>query len=263
MSAGDKLAAYAAGVGELDAGSLVAGLYLVGSHALGDVRPNSDMDFLGVLGRSPEPDELAALRALHERLRETWPAPHLDGTYVRAGDLCRPADSATPVLRYLLGEEVEAAGSGVTPVEWLTLRTRGVRLIGAPIAELDVAVDDEAVRAYCRRNLAEYPWPQTERLAELAGEASLVTWVADRVEWIALGVPRLLATIETGQVLSKTEAGRYALDRFPEWRAVLEASLKQRLDPRPERIPVLAGMAPDVVAFGRRCIESPSATLAG
>ena len=75
------------------------------------------------------------------------------------------------------------------------------------------------------------------------------------MEWIALGVPRLLATIETGEVLSKTEAGRYASERFPKWRAVLEASLQQRHEPRPERIPVLAGMAPDVVSFGRRCIQ--------
>ncbi len=112
MSADEKLAAYVAGLRELDAGSLVTGLYLVGSHALGDVRPTSDIDFLGVLRRSPDPDELAAVRGLHGRLRESWPAPHLDGAYVHAEDLQRPAEEASPVLRYLLGEPVEPSDGG-------------------------------------------------------------------------------------------------------------------------------------------------------
>ncbi len=75
------------------------------------------------------------------------------------------------------------------------------------------------------------------------------------MEWIALGVPRLVATIETGEVLSKTGAGRYALERFFQWRTVLDASLQQRHDPRPERVSVLAGMASDTVSLGRRWIE--------
>jgi len=82
-----------------------------------------------------------------------------------------------------------------------------------------------------------------------------VGWVANRVEEIALGVPRLLVSLATGDVLSKTEAGRYALERFPESSGVLEASLEQRREPRAEHVPVLAGMAPEVVAFGRRGIE--------
>lgn len=123
------------------------GLYLVGSHALGDVRPGSDIDFVGVLHRPPV------------------------------------------------------------------------------------------------------------RVAELAGVPDLMPWIADRVAWISLGIPRLLASIEAGDVLSKTEAGQVALARFPEWRPVLEASLAQHHEPRDERLPVLAAMAPDAVAFGRRCIE--------
>ncbi len=73
MSAADKIASYVAGVGEVGGGSLLRGLYLVGSYALGDVRPNSDIDFSAVLARWPEPDELAALTGLHGRLRESWP----------------------------------------------------------------------------------------------------------------------------------------------------------------------------------------------
>ena len=39
----EKLAAFVAAFVELEVSSLLAGLYLVGSHALGDVRPNSNV----------------------------------------------------------------------------------------------------------------------------------------------------------------------------------------------------------------------------
>ena len=255
MSADEKLAAFVAGMSKRDGSALVAGLYLVGSHALADVRPDSDVDFLGVLHRLPEGAELSTLAALHDRLQASWPAPHLDGHYVLATDLRRPPGDVEPVLRYLLGERVESAPGAVTPVEWLTLKWRGVALMGVPADNLHVNADVEALRSYCRRNLVEYWRPQIERLAELAEVDELVAWVGRQVSWIALGVPRLLASIETGEVLSKTEAGRYALAQFPEWRSVLEASLEQRRAPRPEQIPVLAAMAPQVVAFGRRCLK--------
>ena len=57
------------------------------------------------------------------------------------------------------------------------------------------------------------------------------------MSWISLGVPRLLVSTATGEVLSRTEAGRYALERFPEWWGVLEANLersggRRRAEPR-------------------------------
>lgn len=97
--------------------------------------------------------------------------------------------------------------------------------------------------------------PQVERLAELAAVDSLVAWVANRVMEIALGVPRLLVSIAAGEVVSKTEAGLYAREQFPEWAGVLDASVVQRADPRADRVPALAAKAPEVVTFGRRCIE--------
>ena len=255
MDADEKLAGFVTGLTGLDENSLLIGMYLVGSYALDDVRPESDIDFLGVLRRPPDEGELSALVALHGELDESWPVPFLDGHYVLAADLRLPADDAVPALRYLRGERIEPAAGALTPVEWVTLKSRGVRLTGAPVEQLDINVDGDALCTYCRRNLAHYWRPQVERLAELAAVESLVEWVANQVSWIALGVPRLLASIATGEVLSKTGAGRYALERFPEWHDVLEASLEQRRDPRPERIPALAALALDVVAFGRHCIE--------
>lgn len=97
--------------------------------------------------------------------------------------------------------------------------------------------------------------PHVERLGELASVAQFRDWIAERVMETALGIPRLLVSIETGTVVSKTAAGRVALARFPRYGRLLEASLRQRHDPRSELVPLLAAQAPDVVEFGRQCIE--------
>lgn len=151
----EKLAAFVATLCELKSGSLVAGLYLVGSHALNDVRPGSDIDFLAVLGRPPDGDDLSALAEVYQRVGAAWSAPHLDGNYVLVSDLARPAGDAVPALRYLLGERVEPAAGALTPVEWLTLKTRGLRLIGPSADQFDINADAAALRIYCRRNLVE------------------------------------------------------------------------------------------------------------
>ena len=86
VRADEKGAAFVAGLRGLDAGSPVAGLYLVGSHASGDVRPESDIEFLDVLRRPPQDHELSALAGLHERLGESWPTrwPCMEGPFVPA-----------------------------------------------------------------------------------------------------------------------------------------------------------------------------------
>jgi predicted nucleotidyltransferase len=95
----EKLAAFVTAFAELEVSSLLAGLYLVGSHALGDVRPNSDIDFVAVLYRSPQGHGLSTLAAVHDRLRAACPDPPLDGDYVSVADLLRPAEDVVPAGR--------------------------------------------------------------------------------------------------------------------------------------------------------------------
>lgn len=271
MSAELKIGAFVDGLRAVDADSLVTGLYLIGSHALGDVHPHSDIDFMGVLRRPPSESELRAIVALHDDLRSSWPLPYLDGCYVLERDLQRASDSVEPILMFLLGDRLDDVASHVlTPDEWITLKTDGVCLFGLPIEQLEVRADVRELRAYCERNLVDYWLGRVDELVKvssriedvLASEAARA-WVAERVEWLTLGVPRLLASIETGRVMSKTAAGEYAVERFPEARDVLDASLEYRRDPRPELIAGLIDLVPAAIAFGRECIEAGLAMRGG
>src|SRR6185295_2617768 len=84
---------------ELDAHApgLVAGFYLVGSRALGDVVARSDADFVAVVARAPTPGDLAALRGAHRRHRR------VDGVYVRPDQLAGAPSLVGPVPHALGG----------------------------------------------------------------------------------------------------------------------------------------------------------------
>ena len=56
--------------------------------------------------------------------------------------------------------------------------------------------------------------------------------------WGVLGVTRIARTVATGDIVSKTEAGRWALETYPlEWRSVIADALLAR-DCGLERMPL-------------------------
>jgi hypothetical protein len=46
--------------------------------------------------------------------------------------------------------------------------------------------------------------------------------------WITLGPPRLVATIEQGRILSKTQAGEFAAKKWPEYAELIGRVLTSR-----------------------------------
>ncbi len=58
----------------------------------------------------------------------------------------------------------------------------------------------------------------------------------DFIEWGVLGVTRLQYTIATGEITSKTGAGAYALEAFPErWHKVVHEAVDIRANPERTR----------------------------
>ena len=64
-------------------------------------------------------------------------------------------------------------------------------------------------------------------------EADETTLTADGavLEWVALGVARMLYTWETGDVVSKSAAGAWAVGRAPDFADMLLAAVDLRAEP--------------------------------
>jgi Domain of unknown function (DUF4111)/Nucleotidyltransferase domain len=209
--------------------SRVSGLYLVGSLALDDYRPGqSDIDFVTVTDRAFTPSELTQLGQIHRELRRTRKSPALDGIYVTWSELqAEPRGLAAPYC--LDGRFFPSGGFAANPVTWSTVLRHPVPVRGP--ANPDVWHDDEALRQWCRENLQSY-WANWVYEARHRFVRRLYSCLHQAVVWGVLGVTRLHATIKTGEIVSKTAAGTYALEAFPaRWSPIIEEALGGRLGP--------------------------------
>jgi hypothetical protein len=206
----------------------ITGLYLSGSLALDDYQAGrSDIDFVAVGDAPLQCSELATLRRIHGELRRKVRGPQLDGVYLTWSAL-----AAAPVglsVPYCLRDRFEAKGDfAVNPVTWCTLHRHALALRGP--ARPIVYHDDQMLREWCRERLRSY-WGFWVRSAKGYGVHRLYSLTHELVVWAVLGVARAHATIRTGEMISKTAAGAYALEVFPaHWAAIVRDALAGRED---------------------------------
>ena len=119
---------------------VIEGLYLVGSVALGDWTPRSDIDVVAVVADPSDPDLFDDLAAANALVRERVSIA-VDGPYVAWGDLVVPP-MAVQRPWVLDGEyHVDGESFEINPVTWYTLATRGITLRGERPDRIGVHVD--------------------------------------------------------------------------------------------------------------------------
>lgn len=205
---------------------LVTGLYLRGGTGFGEWVPGqSDVDFVATLAHRPDDAEVDALRSAHERVAQAHPDVAFDGPHVLVSDLA--ADPARcPEVPTVLGRYFEPEGVvHDAVVAWHELAWHGVHVAGPPIADLHVWTSASALRAFTRRNLDTYWRGNAEALtampSEGAGEQACC--------WCVLGVTRLHHLLVTGEMTTKSGAGRWGLGAYPErFHPVLREALRIR-----------------------------------
>jgi predicted nucleotidyltransferase len=211
----------------------IEGLYVVGSVALDDWTPHSDIDVVAVVADPSDPDLFGELAAAHHLVRERVEIA-IDGPYVAWGDLVVP-----PVAVHrpwvLDGDyHVDGESFEINPVTWYTLATYGIAVRGEPRDRLGVYVDVADRRSWVEENLDTYWRGVADALAAGVADSDESEWGGEILEWVALGVARMLYTFETGDVTSKSGAGRWAAERVPRH----EALFRRAVEVRAQRGPV-------------------------
>ncbi|MEV4500083.1 DNA polymerase subunit beta [Micromonospora arborensis] len=206
----------------------VTALYVVGSAALGAWQPNvSDVDTVILTSRPASIDDLAALAAVHARMPAS---PHLDGVYLEPA-MARSWPSDKQVVPFVVNGEFRTARpcGELNPVLWLTLQRYGIPVRGPATAALGVRVDPEALRRYNLTNLREY-WQSAVATfpSALAGVAPDEVMDAETVCWFVLGPPRLHYTLAHSDIISKSAAGTYLGQLFPEYAALAQRAVRWR-----------------------------------
>ena len=207
----DALAAADVFLGLLDAQApgLVASFHLVGSAVLDDWRPGtSDVDFVAVTPEPPTELQRQAITAALLAYNRLPARPPIEGEWMT------------------LAELTQAPQTNPRVIALRTLDLHGYAVRG----ERPAAIwrDEAAMQASILENLDTYwtPWlARARRLLTPLGIMMLDGWAPS---WGLLGVARLAYSLETGDIVSKTGAGRWALGRFPKHRRILLEALRLR-----------------------------------
>ena len=220
------LAALAAGAAHA-LGDGLLGLYLVGSHALGDADEHSDVDFLAVTADRATPGERAALEGLHARFPDLPGrfAQHLEGSYASAADLRSPmtVGRAWPYVDNGSRELALSDHDNTLHARWV-LRSHGVPIVGPSASTFVAPIDEGALRAEMigvARARAEDIEEHPENLDNGWYQPHLVVTLC-----------RALYTSYTGEVTSKAAAAQWSLGVVAaEHREVIRRALADRPDP--------------------------------
>jgi predicted nucleotidyltransferase len=200
-------------------GQEFVGLYLHGSLALGDFdMASSDIDFAVVTQNHLEPETIAKLEALHKNLLESFPemATMLEGAYIPSS-IFRRHDIHAPAIPHIHGDAFYLAQ--LEP-HWVLnraiLRDYGVTLAGPNPKSLIDPIQLEDRQHAVRDFLLDWWQPMLADSTRLEdGEYRVYA-----VQTMA----RALCTLDTGELLSKPGAIRWALDHLPdEWHGTIRS----------------------------------------
>ena len=235
-----------------DAPGLVNAFYLVGSLALDAFNPrSSDIDFVAVLSRQAAADDPETLLGIHRGVERQYPQLKMEGEYFQPSDLGRIDDEVRPFLSYHDGKLDWRRHFGLGLVTWWILKEKGIALFGPPVQGLAITLDMDRLLQGQRENLNSYWAGWIKRPGRLA--ALLSDW---GVQWTVLGVLRQFYTLREHKIISKTDAGKYALACLPQrWQRIIIEAIAMRESPRRSRYRSRIVRAVETYAFLKYIIQ--------
>lgn len=193
--------------------NVVDSLHLTGSLALEAFQPgHSDIDFTAVVRGPLSTDQVAALADIHTGLPSQ---PMMDGQYATAALLRRQPGADRQLLRVSDGHIDRVDTDAVPAILLHELQSHAITLRGDDPSAQWIGVDSGELQRWLRDNLTDYWAPLAHQLhSQLGDRVDDEPVNPETVVWSMSGPQRLHYTLNTGGVLSKTAALRYALDRF-------------------------------------------------
>ncbi len=201
-------------------GDNLAGVYLVGSFALGDADIHSDCDFLVTIHKPLTLEQETALRVLHNEI-PTW-TKHLEGSYLEEIDLSSLGNLGRKKWFFIdHGQrEMEWSTHCNSEVHRWTLYETGISIIGPDPKTFTVKVSPEVMKNKMR-HIAQVFLPE------------FYTWMSFDIAWgqryVVTTLCRILYTIATGKPTSKKKALLWSIENLDKkWATLIKHALDER-----------------------------------
>lgn len=211
----------------------VDGIYVTGSLPMNDFHSGkSDIDFLVLCAALPDRKMAAQLTHIHKVIQKQFPKPDLSGSYV-ASESMQTGDIHHIKALTWHGGIMRYGDLEMAPVCQQELKTVALTLYGEQAETLPIDVKPDVLCRFLHDNINSY-WRKWLKRYSVLLNRGILLWAFPRLtEWAVLGVARQLCTLQTGNIVSKTEAGRYCLEHLPEqYHSVISEAIKIRQDNR-------------------------------
>ena len=189
---------------------LLGAFYLEGSIALGEFNPRfSDIDFVAVLSRPADLQELERLRQIHRDIEKGFLRWKLSGSYLQWNDLGPDKKTVDRLSHYhdgVLRSDGRFEPDSVTG--WI-LKNHGISVIGPESCDLAFTVDWNVLIARMHDNLNRYWAGWTKRPGRIL--ALLSDW---GIQWSVLGVLRQFYSFRENTITTKVRAGNMPWTTF-------------------------------------------------
>ncbi|UAL53795.1 MULTISPECIES: aminoglycoside adenylyltransferase domain-containing protein [Metabacillus] len=207
------------------------GLYLHGSIALNAfINGTSDIDFVAIINRLLTVAEIKILSKIHQELEDKYKKTVLDGCYLLWEDMGN-MKAETKKRLYANDGKVDWGNHVTNPITWWILKDKGINVIGPEINSFHFDVDESVLAAYVLNNMNTY-WlkrmnrnKKFRRIAHLLPN-KIVEW---ELQWSITGMLRQFYTLREHEVISKVDAGKFAINYMPErWHNIIKEAISIR-----------------------------------
>lgn len=212
--------------------TIVEGIYITGSLSLNDFHSNkSDIDFVVLCNRLPDQKIVTQLKHIHKTIAVHNSKPDLSGIYLTIESLQTGDTEKIKNLTYHKGT-MNYATFDMAPIILSELKMNAITVCGPIAKTLPININKSELNNFLHRNINSY-WTKWINQHSTFNRKLLLLLFPSLTEWSVLGVARQLCTLQTGKIVSKTEAGIYCLQQMPEkFHPILKDAIEIRKDNR-------------------------------
>jgi Aminoglycoside adenylyltransferase, C-terminal domain/Nucleotidyltransferase domain len=211
----------------------IDGIYLTGSITLNDFYSNkSDIDFLVLCKKFPESNTITQLKKIHHSILRRYNKPDLSGCYLTTESMSIENPESINVLSYHEGA-LRSTNFEMAPVSFAELKSNSITVFGKDAATLSFSSDIGSLNNFLYHNINSYWKNWITAYSNILRKKILLFLFPRLTEWSVLGVARQLYTLQTGKIVSKTDAGYYCLQHVPvEFHSIIQQAIEIRKDNR-------------------------------
>jgi hypothetical protein len=197
---------------------VMSGFYLHGSIALGAFEPEwSDIDSVAILKRPLSDIDIQTVKNIHQELIISYDKWQLEVSYLLAEDLGQESHPPRPNFH---DGELSMGNFEANDVTWWLLKHKGIAVYG----EIpDFEVDWDRLIRKMHENMNSY-WQSFKT------DPRRLLWIFSDygIQWVVLGILRQYYSFCEQDITSKTGAGAYGIQRFPDYQRIIQEAIRLR-----------------------------------